>query len=93
MYPADPSLGSIRCHSCIADSNIPRKCTRDEFQGVFIKCPVDNSPVNTCYKSVHRVTGGEAGFIIQTRSLFADLHKDMRKTKPLYFTSLDRVFH
>ena len=59
MYLADPSLGSIRCHSCIADSNIPRKCTRDEFQGVFIKCPVDNSPVNTCYKSVHRVTGGE----------------------------------
>ena len=62
MYPADSSLGSIRCHSCIADSNIPRKCTRDEFQGVFIKCPVDdpvNNPVNTCYKSVHRVTGGE----------------------------------
>lgn len=62
LYPADSSLGSIRCHSCIADSNIPRKCTRDEFQGVFIKCPVDdpvNNPVNTCYKSVHRVTGGE----------------------------------
>ena len=62
MYPADTSLGSIKCHSCIADSNIPRKCTRDEFQGTYIKCPVDdpvNNPVNTCYKSVHRVTGGE----------------------------------
>ena len=62
LYPADTILGSIKCHSCIADSNIPRKCTRDEFQGTYIKCPVDdpvNNPVNTCYKSVHRVTGGE----------------------------------
>merc|ERR1711941_190797 len=56
----DTCLGSIRCHSCIADSNFPKKCTRPEYQGVFIKCPEDdpvNNPVNTCYKSVHKITG------------------------------------
>jgi len=45
------------CFTCIADSNNLLKCARPEYQGTYIKCPEDDKKVNTCFKSVNRISG------------------------------------